>query len=195
MTGDQRRDNILDAARTVFGRRGYHAAATSEIAAVAGCSEPMLYKHFGSKQELFVATLQHTGKAVKTRVLAAVDGAEHPLEALIEVSTELLTEPKWAELMRMRALAMSMADDPAIGAALRTSMAHHSATTADVMRAAQAKGDVRSDVDPEMIGWISVAISLLAAYRSALEGDEGMRDTARVMRALLTLVSLEDQHP
>ena len=58
MTGDERRDNILDAARTVFGRRGYHAASTAEIAAAAGCSEPMLYKHFGSKQDLFVATLQ-----------------------------------------------------------------------------------------------------------------------------------------
>ncbi len=192
MTGDERRDNILDAARTVFGRRGYHAASTAEIAAAAGCSEPMLYKHFGSKQDLFVATLQYTGLAVKARVLAAVSGAEHPLEALAEVSAELLTDPKWAELMRMRALAMSMADDPAIGGALRSAMVHHSATTAGVMRQAQAKGDVRTDVDPEMIGWISVAISLLAAYRSALEGDEGMRDTARVMRALLTLVSLEE---
>jgi AcrR family transcriptional regulator len=195
MTGCQRRDTILDAARTVFGRRGYHAASTSEIAAAAGCSEPTLYKHFSSKQELFVAALQHTGKAVKARVLEAVSGAEHPAQALGEVSVELLTDPKWAELMRMRALAISMADDPAIGGALRTSMLHHSATTADVMREAQQKGDVRTDVDPEMIGWISVAISLLAAYRSALEGDEGLRDTARVMRALLTLVSLEDQHP
>jgi hypothetical protein len=90
---------------------------------------------------------------------------------------------------------MSMADDPAIGGALRSAMVHHSATTASVMREAQAKGDVRLDADPEMIGWISVAISLLAAYRSALEGDEGMRDTARVMRALLTLVSVEAQSP
>lgn len=195
MTGDERRDNILDAARTVFGRRGYHAASTSEIAAVAGCSEPTLYKHFGSKQDLFVAALQHTGQAVKARVVAAVSGAEHPMAALAEVSAELLTDPKWAELMRMRALAISMAEDPAIGAALRTSMLHHSATTAGVMREAQQKGDVRTDVDPEMIGWISVAISLLAAYRSALEGDEGMRDTARVMRALLTLVSVEVKRP
>ncbi len=34
--------------------------------------------------------------------------------------------------MRMRALAVTMADDPAIGAALRSSMQHHSATIAGV---------------------------------------------------------------
>ena len=192
MTGDERRDNILDAARTVFGRRGYHAASTAEIAAAAGCSEPMLYKHFGSKQGLFVATLQHAGIAVKASVLAAVSDAEHPLGALAEVSSRAADRPEVGELMRMRALAMSMADDPAIGGALRSAMVHHSATMAGVMRQAQAKGEVRDDVDPEMIGWISVAISLLAAYRNALEGEEGMRDTARVMRALLTLVSLEE---
>ncbi len=99
------------------------------------------------------------------------------------------------ELMRMRALAIAMADDPAIGGALRSAMFHHSATTAGVMRQAPEKGDIRTDVDPEMIGWISVAISLLATYRSALESDEGMRDTARVMSALLTLVSVEDPLP
>jgi AcrR family transcriptional regulator len=195
MTGDERRDNILDAARTVFARRGYHAASTSEIAAVAGCSEPMLYKHFGSKQDLFVAALEHSGKAVKARVLAAVSDAEHPLKALAEVSAELLADPRWVEVMRMRVLAISMADDPAIGGALRSAMFHHSATTAGVMRHAQDMGDISPDADPEMIGWISVAISLLAAYRNALEGDEGLRDTARVMRALLTLVSTEDQAP
>jgi hypothetical protein len=74
-------------------------------------------------------------------------------------------------------------------------MFHHSATTAGVMRRAQDMGDIRSDVDPDMIGWISVAISLLAAYRSALEGDDGLRDSARVMRALLTLVSTEEERP
>jgi hypothetical protein len=80
-----------------------------------------------------------------------------------------------------------------IAAALRASMQHHSATVAGVARRAQEQDQVRHDVDAEMIGWIGVAISLLAAYRNALEGEEGLRDTARVMRALLTLVSTEEE--
>jgi AcrR family transcriptional regulator len=193
MTGDERRDAILDAARTVFARRGYHGASTADIAIAAGCSEPMLYKHFSSKQGLFVAALQQGGKAVKAKVMDAVANTDHPMRAMAEVSSELLTDPRWGELMRMRALAVTMADDPEIAAALRMSMEHHSATTAGVARQAQAQGQVRDDVDAEMIGWLAVAISLLAAYRNALQGDEGLRDTARVMRALLTLVSTEEE--
>jgi len=195
LTGDERRDKILDAARTVFAQRGYHGASTADIAAAAGCSEPMLYKHFASKQGLFVAALQQGGMAVKAKVMEAVGNADHPMRAMAEVSSELLTDPRWGELMRMRALAVTMADDPEIGAALRSSMQHHSATMAGVARQAQAQDQVRHDVDAEMIGWIGVAISLLAAYRNALEGEDGLRDTARVMRALLTLVSTEDESP
>ncbi len=195
MTGDERRDAILNAARTVFSRRGYHGASTAEIAIAAGCSEPMLYKHFASKQGLFVAALQQGGMAVKAKVMAAVGNTDHPMRAMAEVSSELLTDPRWGELMRMRALAMTMADDPEIAAALRSSMEHHAATTAGVARQAQAQGQVRDDVDAEMIGWLAVAISLLAAYRNALQGEEGLRDTARVMRALLTLVSTEEEAP
>jgi AcrR family transcriptional regulator len=192
MTGEERRDAILDAARTVFARRGYHGAATSEIAGLAGCSEPMLYKHFASKQGLFVAALLHGGAAVKAKVLDAIGDAEHPLTAMLQVSTELIGDQNWVELMRMRALAITMADDPAIGDALRSSLKHHCATMAGVMRQAQLQGQAREDVDPEMLAWIGVAISLLAAYRNTLEGDEALRDTARVMRALIDLVSTEE---
>ena len=45
-----------------------------------------------------------------------------------------LDDPRWGELMRMRALAVTMADDPAIGDALRASLGHHMATIAGVMR-------------------------------------------------------------
>ena len=57
LTRDERYETILAAARTVFARHGYHRAGTAEIARAAGCSEPMLYKHFPSKQALFAAVL------------------------------------------------------------------------------------------------------------------------------------------
>lgn len=53
LTADQRRAGILLAARKAFAQRGFHGAGTSEIATAAGCSEPMIYKHFPSKQALF----------------------------------------------------------------------------------------------------------------------------------------------
>jgi AcrR family transcriptional regulator len=54
---DQRRVQLLDAASEVFATRGYHAAAMDDIAETAGVSKPVLYQHFGSKLELYLALL------------------------------------------------------------------------------------------------------------------------------------------
>jgi AcrR family transcriptional regulator len=51
------RDRILDAAAEVMTRRGIAATTTRAIAAAAGCSEALLYKHFDDKQQIFLAVL------------------------------------------------------------------------------------------------------------------------------------------
>jgi AcrR family transcriptional regulator len=52
---DQRRDAILDVARTVFTEEGYAAASMSAIAARLGGSKGTLYNYFKNKEELFAA--------------------------------------------------------------------------------------------------------------------------------------------
>lgn len=52
------RARILDAAHALMSTRGLARATTKEIARAASCSEAALYKHFVSKEELFVAVLQ-----------------------------------------------------------------------------------------------------------------------------------------
>lgn len=51
------RDRILDAAAVVLAERGVAHATTRSIAAAAGCSEALLYKHFATKQQIFVSVL------------------------------------------------------------------------------------------------------------------------------------------
>ena len=55
---DERRGQLLAAASDVFVDRGYHAAGMDEIADRAGVSKPVLYQHFTSKLELYLAVLQ-----------------------------------------------------------------------------------------------------------------------------------------
>ena len=52
-----RRAQLLAAAKVVFVTQGYHAAAMDEIAVAAGVSKPVLYQHFPSKLELYLALL------------------------------------------------------------------------------------------------------------------------------------------
>ena len=57
---DQRRVQLLDAASEVFSSKGYHAAAMDDIADAAGVSKPVLYQHFPSKLDLYLALLDQS---------------------------------------------------------------------------------------------------------------------------------------
>ncbi|WP_320536034.1 TetR/AcrR family transcriptional regulator [Pseudarthrobacter sp. IC2-21] len=54
---DERRAQLLAAAQEVFVANGYHGAAMDEIAETAHVSKPVLYQHFPSKRELYLALL------------------------------------------------------------------------------------------------------------------------------------------
>jgi AcrR family transcriptional regulator len=59
-----RRRQLLGAAQEVFVSQGYHAAAMDEIAERAGISKPVLYQHFPSKLELYLALLDESVDAL-----------------------------------------------------------------------------------------------------------------------------------
>ena len=54
---EQRRAQVLDAAREVFVESGYYSAGMDDIAERAGVSKPVLYQHFPSKLDLYLALL------------------------------------------------------------------------------------------------------------------------------------------
>lgn len=68
------RQRLLDAARTVFARRGYHGASVEEIAAEAGFSTGALYSNFEGKEDLFLALMDHVIDAYCAEIAAEVDG-------------------------------------------------------------------------------------------------------------------------
>ena len=62
---------MLDTACRVFARCSYRGATTAEIAREAGVTEPILYRHFASKQALYLACIETAWQ----RVQAAWDEA------------------------------------------------------------------------------------------------------------------------
>lgn len=53
----ERRALIVEAAGRLFGERGYESTRLDEIAAAAGVTKPVVYRHFASKRELYLALL------------------------------------------------------------------------------------------------------------------------------------------
>lgn len=50
--GAERREEILDAAQTLFAQKGVHAVSTRQIAEIAGISQPALYAYFTTKDDI-----------------------------------------------------------------------------------------------------------------------------------------------
>jgi AcrR family transcriptional regulator len=67
-----RRRQLLAAAEEVFVAHGYHSAAMDDIAERAGVSKPVLYQHFPSKLELYLALLDTHCDALAARTRAAM---------------------------------------------------------------------------------------------------------------------------
>ncbi len=94
----ERRRQILDAAATVFARRGYHQARTREIAAEARVSEGLLYRYFEGKRHLLLALVERLTTEAVPEALAG-GSADDPRSLL----TSLLRD-RLAMLERNRAL-------------------------------------------------------------------------------------------
>jgi AcrR family transcriptional regulator len=72
MRGPERRAQLLAVARRAFGRSGFHGVSMDEVAKEAGVTKPILYDHFNSKEELYVALLEADAQALEQRVRAAL---------------------------------------------------------------------------------------------------------------------------
>src|SRR5579863_1323456 len=57
MTGDDRRRQLIEVAIDLFAKKGFGGTTTKEIAAAAGVTEAIIFRHFATKQDLYQAIL------------------------------------------------------------------------------------------------------------------------------------------
>ncbi len=77
LSRSDRRTQLLAAAKTAFVEQGYHSAAMDDIADRAGVSKPVLYQHFPSKLELYLALLAESADEMVRLVEQALHGSNH----------------------------------------------------------------------------------------------------------------------
>ena len=112
-TAEQRREEVLDAARIEFARHGLHGASTEKIARVAGISQPYLFKLFGSKKELFLAV----NDACFARTLdvfreaASGQAGERALQAIGDAYIGLIESDRTMLQGQLQSYAASVEDD------------------------------------------------------------------------------------
>jgi AcrR family transcriptional regulator len=82
MSGQQRREQLVDVGRVLFAEKGFEAASIEEIAARAGVSKPVVYEHFGGKEGLYAVVVDREMQALLQRITSALTGGHR--RALVE---------------------------------------------------------------------------------------------------------------
>jgi AcrR family transcriptional regulator len=75
-----RREQILDVSVQVFARNGFHSTSMNDVAEAAGVTKPVLYQHFDSKQDLYLALLEEAGLRLRNAVAKGVASATNGKE-------------------------------------------------------------------------------------------------------------------
>lgn len=187
LTAEDRRAAVLDAARSVFSRSSYRGATTAEIAREAGISEPILYRHFGSKRDLYLACLDDAWRSFHEDASRAL--AEEPAGCLDRISDRYMAKGARFRVVDLWIQALTEAsDDPVIAKALRRQLRELHDFVAGVIRDGQQRGVVTADRDAEAEAWIFVGGGLLAtmdARLGGLLGDDMQRVRAERRRWML----------
>lgn len=99
---------VFAAAAEEFADRGYDAARVDRIAAQARVNKAMLYYHFGSKRQLYLAVLREVFGAVGGRVRSIADGPGSAHDKIAAWIDAILTEAgrrPWFPAVMLRELA------------------------------------------------------------------------------------------
>ncbi len=150
----ERRRRILDRAVALFAEKGPAAATTAALAARSGVAEPVLYRHFGSKQGML--------EAVIAEVLARVRGAmaevrgpaaapEEALERLARGYPDLSRRLNAESRIIARALAEGASGAPR--RALQKHYAAHEDYLAGLIKEGQRRKTIRTDIPASAAAW------------------------------------------
>jgi AcrR family transcriptional regulator len=122
-TASERREDILVAAQEAFARHGLHGTSTEEIAAAAGISQPYLFRLFGTKRKLFVATVERCMEDTLElfREAAGDLRGEEALHAMGDAYVSMVLHDRQRLLAEMQAYAAC--DDPDVRDAMRAGYA------------------------------------------------------------------------
>ncbi len=188
----QRREQLLDTAVSLFAHRGFGGSTTAELAKAAGVTEPIIYRHFDSKKELFIAVIDRAGEqtiSMWDRQLRGSRDAAQRLRRLIGANP--MVRDRGRGIYRVIVQAMMEIQDPDILAALQRHISTlHEFVTREV-RKAQDAGYVSKAFSPEITAWTLMHLGMGYGILAPLglthhaEDERGVRVRDVVARLML----------
>lgn len=187
----ERREQLLDVAQRLFAQLGYARTTTSELARAAGVTEPIIYRHFESKRDLFVALIVRTGQRTLDAWARALAGCDDPLERLRRlIRGNPMVTPEGSEAYRVFLQAISETGDGPIRDAVDAHIRSAHAFVQHEVEQAQSAGVVHERFSGELLGWLLIDVGLgygvLEALGVAAHGrDRAGTHTAELVETLV----------
>ena len=182
LPAEQRKAAVLDSACGIFSSGSYRGTTTAQIARLAGVTEPVLYRHFASKRDLYLACVESAWQDLRQAWEEAVGELTDPREHVPAMArAAVLRHRDKAFLASLWIQALTEANDDAeIRAYLRGHVREVHDFVAGGIRRCQEAGAIPDDRDADAEAWMFLASGLLATVAERLGGVLTPGDVAAI---------------
>jgi AcrR family transcriptional regulator len=190
-----RRQQIIDAAYRCFARKGFHQATMRDIYEEADLSPGAVYHYFDSKHAIVAASFDFDYRRSKELFAAAAENAD-PLQALTELLEFLFAGLKGAAELHAGNVNVQGWGEAMVNPALRETVQRMLETyrgiTAEIIRQAQAKGQVHAEIDAEAFAGALLSLYYGLELQLALDPALDVDGYAATVKLLLRRVERGD---
>jgi len=160
---------IESAARRLFANRGYADTSMADVAAAAGVSKATVFHHYRSKRALYEALLGDAVAGFREQLVPLLDvegDLQGSLREFAHAHVERLTRMQGTMRLIVREM---LSGSPAAGELFAGSeMSRNFSLLVDALRRGQARGSVRSDVDPGLAVFLLICANWFLFQTSGL---------------------------
>lgn len=175
----ERKAQLLDTAAAVFARYGYSGTTTAALAEAAGVSEPIIYRHFKNKKELFIALVEQAGADTIALWEESLAESSDPAERLMKlIGSNPMVTIKGNLRYRVIVAAMTEVEEPEVQKALQKHIATLHSFISREVRKSQSSDAVSKRFSPELTAWALIQIGLGYGTLSALGVPNNGQDAA-----------------
>lgn len=186
LKSDERKRQILSVALGVFASRGYGSATTASIAEAAEISEPILYRHFKNKRDLFYRVVESVSEKTLARWNGLLGARQSPRQKLLRLARDLpeLTQEMMLEnLLILRATADAH-EDKELSRIVVGHYRKYVEFLEDIIREGVSVGEFRKGLNVRQCAWQLMGPGLAFSSTQGLDIDPAIK--ARVLKAAVS---------
>ncbi len=171
MKHQERRAAILESAAEVFARTGYDGATTARLAEAAGVSEPVLYRHFPDKEQLYCATLEWAAQQTIAEWDALIRGIDNVRERLLAIAAvnQQLSGGQASHYAVLLSAPATLGQAGPVRQTVQAAFSSLEGYLAALIASGQQRGELRADVSPSASAWTLLSLGFAHRLTSELE--------------------------